>query len=312
MPWFDLIPILAFVATFLLIYLTGMAIVRLQRNPIRERLEGISAGAGPQPPGVFDGSNLLIDPDEVVDHRHAKLDYELNQAGWYHLTARQEFLKLRNSFVFFCLMATAAAAFVLAINDFDMGLNLTLVGLALAALLWALPRLYLRMVGRRRVQRIRRAMPDALDLMSMCLSGGLPLTQAFSYVSREVFGSHPDLAVEFLIVRRHAEMRSFEFAFRKFAQRINAPEVASLSSLVEQGQRLGTDIGAAIRDYADGVRLRRRQSADERANKAGVKLLFPLTMCLLPSVFMILWGPSVIELWTFLSNFQGASAVAGP
>ena len=311
MEWFDAIALLAFPAICVFVYVVGKAIARLQRDPIPQRLAAVAR----DPDGSFEA---LSDEDLTLDHvvtdvseadrRFEKLDIEITQAGWYKPNARNAFLGLRNRFVLFVFLATGAAVLVLATVDFQFGMKVAMGGSMIGFLVWAMPRVYLRTAGRQRISRIRRAMPDALDLMTMCLSGGLPLTNAFNYVSREIFTAHPDLAVEFLIVQRHADMRSFEFAFREFSRRMDTPEVTSLSALVTQGQRLGTDIATSIRDYADGVRLRRRQTADERASKAGIKMLFPLTMCLLPSVFMILWGPSALELWTFLQSFQGASA----
>jgi len=309
--WLDILALSAFLTICLVVYLAGKAIARLNRNPIRERL----AAATRDPDGslaALTDENLALDhtvPEiRDADPKFEALDIEISQAGWYAPNARRKFLSFRNGIVLFVFLATGAAVLVTGAVDFEFGAKLAVVGSLVGFFVWAMPRVYLRSLGQQRVARIRRAMPDALDLMTMCLSGGLPLTHAFSYVSREIFTAHPDLAVEFLIVQRHSEMRSFEFAFREFARRIDTPEVTSLSALVTQGQRLGTDIATSIRDYADAVRLRRRQSADERASKAGVKMLFPLTLCLLPSVFMILWGPSALELWTFLQSFQGASA----
>jgi len=309
--WFDAIALSAFLAICALVYVVGKAISRLQRDPISQRLATAAADPDRSFAALSDEDQILgnVATDfHVPDPRFEKLDIEITQAGWYKPNARNAFLGLRNNIVLFVFLATGAAVLVLATVDFQFGLKVAMGGSMIGFFAWAMPRVYLRAVGKQRVGRIRRAMPDALDLMTMCLSGGLPLTNAFNYVSREIFTSHPDLAVEFMIVQTHAEMRSFEFAFHEFARRIDTPEVSSLSALVTQGQRLGTDIATSIREYADGVRLRRRQSADERASKAGIKMLFPLTMCLLPSVFMILWGPSALELWTFLQSFQGASA----
>jgi len=141
--------------------------------------------------------------------------------------------------------------------------------------------------------------------MTMCLTGGLSLQDAFTHVSQEIYFAYPDLATEFLIVKRQSELRSSEFAFQQFSKRIDAPEIGSLAALITQGQRLGTDVVNSMREYADNIRLRRRQTADERSNKASVKMLFPLAFCLLPSAFIILWGPSLLELSKFLMSMQG-------
>ncbi|MEO8493459.1 MAG: type II secretion system F family protein [Planctomycetota bacterium] len=294
----------AFAIACLIVYTVGMLLSRM-RKPVQQL-----AGLGVAIPGDVSvaGSRLAPQLPHAPDDRGDALDLELSRAGWYKANARARFLSFRGALVIYSSLATSAACFVIAIEDFTLGGQVAVAGGAIAIMIWALPRLYLRSIAQQRVKRIRRAIPDALDLLTMCLSGGLPLNRAFRYVTEEVSAAHPDLATEFTIVQRHTEMRSLDFAFRQFAKRIDVPEVQSLSALITQGQRLGTDIATAIRDYADNTRLWRRQTADERANKASVKMLFPLTLCLLPSVFMILWGPSVLELWTFLQSFQGASS----
>ena len=300
----DFVTIGAFAVAFLVVYVMGMALTRLRRPA--QQLAGLG-DVLPSDAMLPVGRAAARLPGPNDDARFEQMDLELSRAGWYKADSRERFLKIRATLVIFASLATAAACFTLALEDFKLGAQVAVAGGIFALLIWALPRLYLRAVGQRRLKRIRRAIPDALDLMTMCLSGGLPLNLAFQYVSRELSSAHPDLSTEFTIVQRHGDMRSLDFAFRQFAKRIDVPEVQSLSALITQSQRLGTDISTAIRNYADNTRLRRRQSADERANKASVKMLFPLTLCLLPSVFIILWGPSVLELWMFLQSFQGAS-----
>ncbi len=301
----DFATIGAFTIAFLIVYSIGMVLTRLRRPT--QQLAGLGDVVPADVMLPVGRPSAQLSPSNA-EASFEQLDLELSRAGWYRVDARERFLRFRGTLVISWSLATAAACFLLAVEDFLLGAKVALVGGAVAILIWALPRLYLRAAGQSRLKRIRRAIPDALDLMTMCLSGGLPLNRAFRYVSEELASAHPDLSTEFTIVQRHGEMRSLDFAFRQFAKRIDVPEVQSLSALVTQSQRLGTDISTAIRNYADNTRLRRRQSADERANKASVKMLFPLTLCLLPSVFMILWGPSVLELWTFLQSFQGTAA----
>ncbi|MCA9204302.1 MAG: type II secretion system F family protein [Pirellulaceae bacterium] len=296
----DLISIVSFLGIAIAVYFSGSAAVQAKRDRLRSRLWG----------GV-DQENPLS--DAVLERlgntdRNTPLDQEIRRAGWYRPTARRDFLSFRNTTVLFVMIICGVIAVGFGPGQRHLAARTVLVGIGGVILCWAIPRIYLRNVGNRRVMRIRRALPDALDLMSMCLTGGLSLTESFAHVSREIEFAYPDLSLELMIVKRQSELRSSDFAFDQFARRIDAPEIISLSSLITQGQRLGTDVVTSIREYADNIRLRRRQTADERSNKAGVKMLFPLTMCLLPSVFIILWGPSALELYTFLRGFQGASA----
>jgi tight adherence protein C len=141
-------------------------------------------------------------------------------------------------------------------------------------------------------------------MTTMCLTGGLSLQDALGHVSREIFFSHPDLAVELMIVRQQSEMTSLDHGFRQFADRIGTPELVSLAALITQSQRLGTNVVSTLRDYTDNLRLRWRQIADEQSNKIGLKLLFPIVICLVPAAMIFLWGPALVDLWRFFQSFQ--------
>ncbi len=131
-----------------------------------------------------------------------------------------------------------------------------------------------------------------------------PFNDALKHVTHEISDSHPDLADELAIVQQQAELSTLEHALRQFAARIDTPEVIALAALVNQNQALGTETAQAVRDYSENLRLEWRQHADERANRVTVLSLLPLVFCLLPAVFIIMWGPAVIELWDFLSEFD--------
>lgn len=297
----------SFIGIALLVFLLGIGLLQVQRDRIRERLFGAAAG---NTGGRGGGGEAVLTPgmlEAILEPppRETRLDQEVRRAGWYKPNARRDFSSFRNSALIFVMIVTGVIAVAAGPEHPRLVARTIALGLMVLAVVWSVPRLYLRSVGNRRVKRIQRALPDALDLLTMCLTGGLSLSDAFSHVTREVFYAHPDLALELLIVKRQSELRSSEFAFQQFSRRIDAPEIMALSSLITQGQRLGTDVANSIREYADNMRLRRRQYADERSNKAGVKMLFPLTLCLLPSTFIILWGPSLLELFAFLRSLQG-------
>ena len=121
--------------------------------------------------------------------------------------------------------------------------------------------------------------------------------------------AHPDLAEELEILPEHAELESLDAALRHFAFRGDEGAIASMTASISHGHRLGIDVANSMREYADLVRQKRRQSADELAGKASVKLLFPMHLCMVPSVRIILWGPAVLELAEFVQNFEGASNI---
>lgn len=289
------------------IFILGVMFRRLQSDPIRERLRS-SKTAGVSANGALIDSLAAQLP--YLTSQIDALDEDLRRAGYYKPTARNEYLALRNGLMILTGLTAASIAVALGPEQDELGLRVLLCGLLLVSCSWALPRVLLNLRGKRRVQRIRAALPDALDMISMSLTGGLALQDALAHVSRELYFAHPDLAMELLIVRKQADLISFDLAFEQFSQRIDSDEVSALSALVLQSRRLGTDIAKAICDYADSMRLMRRQGADERASKAGVKLLFPLTLCLLPAVFILLWGPAVLELVDFLQQIEDTDITA--
>ena len=141
----------------------------------------------------------------------------------------------------------------------------------------------------------------------MCLTGGMSLYDALAHVCREIGFSHPDLATELMIIRQQTDMSSLYVALNQFSLRIDVPEISSMSALITQNQRLGTNVAGTVLELADNMRLKRRQTADERSAKMGIQLLFPVVLCLIPAFFLVLWGPALLELWSFLQDFEGTS-----
>lgn len=242
--------------------------------------------------------SIVVPPDELTR--------DMRRAGFYHPDAPTEFNFTRSFLTILGLLLTGIFLVVVGLEHPRMFWPIVWWGLSLSALCYALPWIYIRMKGRERVTRIQRSLPDATDMLSMGLTGGLTVQDSLGHVSRELNGSHPELAGEFQIVRQHAELSGLGPAFQQFAARVECPETASLSAIVNQSERLGSNINTAIREYADGVRTKLRQSADERASKAGIRLLFPLVLCLAPAAMIILWGPAALELRNF---FRGFTAV---
>lgn len=296
----------AFTLIAIAIFGVAQTLRRLSQDPLRDQLAAISGeDVGPvreERVGQLTAALAAQLPEPRLDSD--ALDQELRRAGYYRPTARSEFLALRNALVIGSALMTGAVAVMIGPERPQATLRILICGFVISVLCWATPRLMLRLQGRRRLRRIQKSLPDALDLVSMCLTGGLSLHKTLGHVSREIVHAHPDLAVELIIVRQQAEMTSLDIAFRQFAKRIDAPEIQSMTSIVAQAQRLGTDMVASIRDYADMVRLKRRQHADETASKAGMRLLFPLVFCLMPAAFIVLWGPAALQLGHFFKTYS--------
>jgi tight adherence protein C len=160
---------------------------------------------------------------------------------------------------------------------------------------FALPSLWLGRKTTQRQKQIRHGLPDALDLMIVCIEAGSGVDQAIVKTSDELDITYPALAEELRLVT--TEIRAGKprlEAFRNFASRTKVPEVRSLVAMLIQTDRFGTSIAQALRTHADEVRTKRRQEAEERAGKIGVKLVFPLVFCLFPALYIAILGPAVI------------------
>lgn len=149
-----------------------------------------------------------------------------------------------------------------------------------------------------RKKEIRNGLPDALDLLTVCVEAGSGLDQAIYKASQELAISHPHLAEElrFITTEVRAGKPRLE-AFRNFAQRTGVEEVRTLVSMLTQTDRFGTSVGDALRVHSESSRTRRRQEAEERANKVGVKLVFPLALCLFPALYVVCFGPAVLRVY---------------
>jgi tight adherence protein C len=149
-----------------------------------------------------------------------------------------------------------------------------------------------------RQKAIRNALPDALDLLTVCVESGSGLDQAVSKASEELRVSHPSIADELTTVTTEirAGVPRIE-AFRNFSRRTGVEDVRSLVSMLTQTDRFGTSIGEALRVHAEMSRTKRRQLAEERAGKVGVKLVFPLALCLFPALYVVCFGPVVVQIY---------------
>jgi tight adherence protein C len=153
-----------------------------------------------------------------------------------------------------------------------------------------------RLVSRRR-DRIRKAIPDSLDLLVVCVEAGVGLDAAMLRVARDMAFLHPDLASEFLIVNRTVNAGiSREEAMHGLWQRTGVEELRGLASSMVQSERLGTSIARILRVYAEALRRKRRQTAEKRAAEASIKMIIPLGLFMLPALFALILGPAAMSL----------------
>lgn len=168
--------------------------------------------------------------------------------------------------------------------------------LTAAAFGYLLPGIFVSRRIEKRKQEIRNGLPDALDLMIVCVEAGCALDQAIVKASDELAIAYPALAHEMRLITTEVRAGKPRLeAFKNFALRTKVDDVQSLVALLIQTDKFGTSIAQALRTHAETSRTKRRQRAEERAAKVGVKLVFPLVLFLFPALYVVILGPAVVQ-----------------
>jgi tight adherence protein C len=222
-----------------------------------------------------------------------KLKAKLSYAGFRGEAAGSIFLGLK--------LAGLLAGFVL-----GGGTIASLRGLNQNSLIWTvglagaffyLPDLIVMLLGSRRKQAVFLALPDALDLMVVCVEAGLGLDQAMRKVAEEMRKSYRVLADEFALSNFQLQMgRPRAEVLHDLGARSGVPDLRALAAVLIQADRFGSSVAQALRTQSDSMRIRRRQLAEEKAAKTAVKLIFPLVLFIFPGIFVILVGPAAITM----------------
>jgi tight adherence protein C len=187
------------------------------------------------------------------------------------------------------------AAFV-GTSSFDPGNKFAMI-LAATAIGFFGPNEYVRRLASKRQKEISKGLPNALDLLVVCVESGLGLDQAILQVSKELDKAHPEISEEFGMVNLElkAGKRRVE-ALRNLGERTGVDDLKKLVAVLIQADRFGTGVAQSLRAHADFMRIQARQVAEEKAAKLGVKLIFPIFFCILPSLFVVTVGPVAMKI----------------
>ena len=173
-----------------------------------------------------------------------------------------------------------------------------IIGYVFAACIgYLLPTIWLKLAVRSRQDKIRKSVPDALDLLVTCVEAGLGLDQAIGKVSTDIGHSHPELCDELMLLT--LDLRAGmgrEEALRRLATRTGLEDVRTLVAVLIQTDRFGTSVAQALRVHAEAMRVKRQLRAEAMAAKLPVKMLFPLIFFILPSLFVVMLGPGVVRI----------------
>jgi tight adherence protein C len=291
--------IFTLVAIFLLIALVssaGVSAVLSAVSPERRRLRQLATAGGP----ALDfgaGGGALVD---TVDPRLKRLPLAPKSPKDMNRLRRQLVRAGCDSprAMFIYVVATLVTPVVLVLLSFTVfGMRSGwVVAMFAAAIGYLLPGIVLSRKTEQRKKQIENGLPDALDLLIVCVEAGCGLDQAIVKASEELAITYPALTHELRLIT--TEIRAGKpriEAFKNFAARTNVDDVRSLVALLVQTDKFGTSIAQALRTHADTSRTKRRQRAEERAAKVGVKLVFPLVFFLFPALYVVILGPAVIQ-----------------
>ena len=255
-------------------------------------------------PGAHPGENVITTVIEHVgglvpiDPEDANvLQRDLIAAGYRSSGAVATYLGIR--IIFFAVVLGLALLFRTSITSNSILQIVVPVAAGFAG--WFAPSFVLDHLISARNDRIRKGLPDLLDLMVVCVEAGLGLDQAMLHVSHELMAVYPDVSQEMDLV--HLEIRGGKRradALRSLADRTGESELRKLVAVMIQADRFGTSIADSLRVHSEFMRVRRRQEAEERAAKIGVKLVFPIFFLILPAMLVVVAGPGLLQVFKYL------------
>lgn len=301
--------LLAFATAAALLW-SGLQLFRNQEDPLADRLEQLQSTAMVTPAqaqrsrkagGGFFGAFLYLvslvpgGEDWIRDS-----EKHLNQAG----IRNQRAVALYGLLNVFFLAALLAGAVWLQREKDAVGM---LIGLLPAFLLaYLLPRQVLYRLVRRYRRKLQEALPDTVDMLGIVLGTGLALDQAMSRVSEEMQYIYPELSNEFdTVVMQVRAGQERGVAFQQFVRRTGIEDIKSLAAMIIQSERFGTSLAQALKVYADALRTRRRLRAEAAVGRAGIKMLFPIVLFILPVLFVITLVPGMLSVLRDLQLLRG-------
>jgi len=284
---------------------------RDQEDPLADRLEELQMHAMATPTrsarrrggGLLNSVLFVISVIPGGDGWLRDTEKELAQAG----IRRRQALAL---YAFFHSAFLLTAVGVMSYFQRDNDMTGRLGGIIAALILgWMLPQQVLHRLVKRYRRKLQEALPDTVDLLGIVLGTGLALDQAMLRVTEEMEYLYPELAGEFsLVVMQVKAGQERAKAFQQLVRRTGLEDIKSLSAMIVQSERFGTSLSQALKIYADSLRTRRHLRAEATVAKAGIKMLFPILLFILPALFVITLVPGMLSVMHTLSQGIGGPA----
>ncbi len=276
-----------------------------ERDTVRRRLAGRSSDEDPstiRDRARQNAAEQLVRRAQPVlsriimptsDQDQTNLRLKLSNAGYRHGAAQTMFLASKT-------LIAVLGLIIGVVGSISYGASLVMIAGSAAfgaGIGFLLPDLWLSLAAKSRKDKIRYGLPDTLDLLVVSVESGLALDAAFKRVGDEMASVHPELSEELRISTMEAQMGIPRAeALDNMARRTALDEMKSLISVVLQAEKFGTSIARALRNQADSLRTKRRQAAEERAQKTAVKLMIPLVIFIFPAMGIVLGGPAVLKM----------------
>jgi tight adherence protein C len=278
-------------------------------SSVRSRLDALktSGPGGDRDPGVMPAKDRLVTPmmDGMVRTVRRVMPATMLSGIQKKLVLAGDPMTM-NGFLTFQFISTAGFLLLPVIVLFAAGITISLIMLgvlgAFALVGFMLPNVWLQQRANGRRSVIIKGLPDAFDLITTCVEAGLGLDAALSRVAEKVEGPFADELSRTLREISLGKLR--RDALKEMAERTDVPDLISFVNAVIQAEQMGSSVGAVLRVQAEQLRVRRRQRAEEQAYKAPVKMIFPLVLCIFPTLFIVILGPAVI---TIMQDFPGGN-----
>jgi len=230
---------------------------------------------------------------EKSDVEHSELAVRLANAGYNQANAGQLYLALKVAMLGVGALAGGGYGML------KYGANMSgMMSLGIAAGIgFFLPELVLKILASGRKQKIFLSLPDALDLLVVCVEAGLGLDAGLRRIGEELEDVHPELCSEIALCNMQVQMgRVRRDVLHDFGSRTGVDDVKALAAILIQAERFGSSVALALRVQSEAMRVKRRQMAEEKAQKTAVQMLFPMVLFIFPGIFVVLVGPAAIKM----------------
>ena len=300
-----------FICVFLIIITIGQMVLGLERR-VAARVRSMAEKENPHKrtainKGLFQTSDPATKLPPFVNaiipksaEEQTTLQSRLSHAGYYSPEAITIFYAIK---FMVCILPVILALIFFPIYGFSNVVLFVTIATAIVGLIG--PSFVLDYLKNDRHYRLRKSLPDAMDLMVVCVEGGMSLQASVRKIAAELKTIHPDISLEFTLVQLQTQMgMPAGKALEAFGVRTDLEEIRQLAQVIAQSEKLGSSMARTLKSSAESLRLRRQQQAEAKAQKAAVKIMIPTVLFIFPAIFVVVLGPAMFQLSEMFSNMK--------